>query len=80
MLDRLDQVIVIVSSVALVAAALRSHLERRRRYFFQFSTDWQDELSVFLIVGAIFMSARRDPGAARPCRRSTPSWACCRRA
>src|SRR5262249_43261390 len=26
------------------------------RYFFHFSTDWQDELSVFLIVGAVFMS------------------------
>jgi TRAP-type C4-dicarboxylate transport system permease small subunit len=27
------------------------------RYFFHFSTDWQDELSVFLIVGAVFMSS-----------------------
>ena len=28
-----------------------------RRYFLNFSTDWQDEMSVFLIVGAVFMSA-----------------------
>src|SRR4249919_202360 len=27
------------------------------RYFFHFSTDWQDEFSVFLIVGAVFMSS-----------------------
>ncbi len=27
------------------------------RYFLHLSTDWQDELSVFLIVGAVFMSA-----------------------
>jgi TRAP-type C4-dicarboxylate transport system permease small subunit len=27
------------------------------RYFLKISTDWQDETSVFLIVGAVFMSA-----------------------
>src|SRR5262249_56131951 len=27
------------------------------RYFCHFSTDWQDEFSVFLIVGAVFMSS-----------------------
>ena len=27
------------------------------RYFLHLSTDWQDELSVFLIVGAVFMSS-----------------------
>ena len=27
------------------------------RYFLKFSTDWQDEMSVFLIIGAVFMSA-----------------------
>jgi TRAP-type C4-dicarboxylate transport system permease small subunit len=27
------------------------------RYFLKFSTDWQDEMSVFLIVGAVFMSS-----------------------
>jgi len=27
------------------------------RYFLKISTDWQDEMSVFLIVGAVFMSA-----------------------
>jgi TRAP-type C4-dicarboxylate transport system permease small subunit len=57
MFDRLNQVIVIVSSVALVAAACVLTYSVVSRYFLHFSTDWQDELSVFLIVGAVFMSA-----------------------
>jgi TRAP-type C4-dicarboxylate transport system permease small subunit len=56
-LDRVNQVIVIVSSVALVAAACVLTYSVASRYFLHFSTDWQDELSVFLIVGAVFMSA-----------------------
>src|SRR3984893_19141467 len=55
-LDRINQVIVIVSSVALVAAACVLTYSVASRYFLHFSTDWQDELSVFLIVGAVFMS------------------------
>lgn len=56
-LARLNRVIVIVSSVALVAAACVLTYSVLSRYFLHFSTDWQDELSVFLIVGAVFMSA-----------------------
>jgi TRAP-type C4-dicarboxylate transport system permease small subunit len=56
-LDRLNAFIVIVSSVALVAAACVLTYSVASRYFLHFSTDWQDELSVFLIVGAVFMSA-----------------------
>ena len=56
-LDRLNQLIVSVSSVALVAAACVLTYSVASRYFLHFSTDWQDELSVFLIVGAVFMSA-----------------------
>jgi TRAP-type C4-dicarboxylate transport system permease small subunit len=56
-LDRVNQMIVIVSSVALVAAACVLTYSVASRYFLHFSTDWQDELSVFLIVGAVFMSA-----------------------
>ena len=56
-LDRINQVIVIGSSVALVAAACVLTYSVASRYFLHFSTDWQDELSVFLIVGAVFMSA-----------------------
>jgi TRAP-type C4-dicarboxylate transport system permease small subunit len=57
MLDRVNQVIVIASSMALVAAACVLAYSVASRYFLHFSTDWQDELSVFFIVGAVFMSA-----------------------
>jgi TRAP-type C4-dicarboxylate transport system permease small subunit len=56
-LDRINQLIVIVSSIALVGAACVLTYSVASRYFLHFSTDWQDELSVFFIVGAVFMSA-----------------------
>jgi TRAP-type C4-dicarboxylate transport system permease small subunit len=56
-LERINRIIVILSSVALVAAACVLTYSVVSRYFLHFSTDWQDELSVFLIVGAVFMSA-----------------------
>jgi len=52
-----NSIIVALSSVALVAAALVLTYSVASRYFLHLSTDWQDELSVFLIVGAVFMSA-----------------------
>jgi TRAP-type C4-dicarboxylate transport system permease small subunit len=52
-----NQTIVAVSAVALVAASLILTYSVASRYFLHLSTDWQDELSVFLIVGAVFMSA-----------------------
>jgi TRAP-type C4-dicarboxylate transport system permease small subunit len=51
-----NQAVVILSSIALVIASLVLTYSVFSRYFFHFSTDWQDELSVFLIVGAVFMS------------------------
>ena len=68
------------SSVALVAAACVLTYSVASRYFLHFSTDWQDELSVFLIVGAVFMSAAAIQARARSCRDRSRSWACCRRA
>jgi TRAP-type C4-dicarboxylate transport system permease small subunit len=56
-LERVNRLIEIVSSVALVAAACVLTYSVASRYFLHFSTDWQDELSVFLIVGSVFMSA-----------------------
>src|SRR4030081_3373127 len=56
-LDRINQLIVICSSIALVAAACVLTYSVASRYFLHCSTDWQDELSVFFIVGAVFMSA-----------------------
>ena len=52
-----NQAIVIVSSVALLGAAFVLTYSVVVRYFLKFSTDWQDEMSVFLIIGAVFMSA-----------------------
>jgi TRAP-type C4-dicarboxylate transport system permease small subunit len=56
-LAAVNNVIVTVSSVALVMAACVLTYGVVTRYFLHFSTDWQDEMSVFLIVGSIFMSS-----------------------
>src|SRR5262252_7831977 len=52
-----NHVIVLLSSIALVIASFVLTYSVASRYFLHFSTDWQDELSVFLIVGAVFMSS-----------------------
>ena len=56
-LAAINYLVVILSSVALVAASFVLTYSVVVRYFLKFSTDWQDELSVFLIVGAVFMSS-----------------------
>src|SRR5260221_14654759 len=56
-LAMINDVVVIVSSVALLGASLVLTYSVIVRYFLKFSTDWQDEMSVFLIIGAVFMSA-----------------------
>jgi TRAP-type C4-dicarboxylate transport system permease small subunit len=53
----LNRVIVMLSSIALMLAGCVLTYSVVVRYFLKFSTDWQDEMSVFLIVGAVFMSA-----------------------
>src|SRR5262245_9805927 len=55
-LAAVNHIVVILSSIALVIASIVLTYSVFSRYFFHFSTDWQDELSVFLIVGAVFMS------------------------
>src|SRR5947209_19147394 len=57
LLAHINDAIVLLSSIALVIAAFVLTYSVASRYFFHFSTDWQDELSVFLIVGAVFMSS-----------------------
>jgi TRAP-type C4-dicarboxylate transport system permease small subunit len=56
-LAAVNGVVVVLSSIALVIASFVLTYSVLSRYFLHFSTDWQDELSVFLIVGAVFMSA-----------------------
>jgi TRAP-type C4-dicarboxylate transport system permease small subunit len=52
-----NDIVVKASSVALVAAGFVLTYSVIVRYFLKISTDWQDEMSVFLIVGAVFMSS-----------------------
>jgi TRAP-type C4-dicarboxylate transport system permease small subunit len=56
-LNAINRVIVTLSSIALVLAGFVLTYSVVVRYFLKYSTDWQDEMSVFLIVGAVFMSA-----------------------
>jgi len=56
-ISTLNRLVEIASSVALVAASFVLTYAVITRYFLHFSTDWQDEVSVFLIVGAVFMSS-----------------------
>jgi TRAP-type C4-dicarboxylate transport system permease small subunit len=46
-----------LSCIALVIASFVLSYSVIVRYFLKFSTDWQDETSVFLIIGAVFVSA-----------------------
>ena len=50
-------VIMFLSSMAVLAAALILCSSVFLRYFFKIPTDWQDEMSVFLLVGATFFCA-----------------------
>lgn len=56
-LTRLNQAIMFLSSGALLAASLILCSSVFLRYFLKIPTDWQDEMSVFLLVGATFMCA-----------------------
>jgi TRAP-type C4-dicarboxylate transport system permease small subunit len=56
-LSLLNRVIVVLASVALIAASLILSYSVVARYFFKVATYWQDEASVFLLVGATFMTA-----------------------
>lgn len=49
--------VVVVCMAALVAAAIVLTYSVIARYFLKLATDWQDETSVFLLVGATFLSA-----------------------
>src|SRR5436305_981198 len=55
-LSVINYVVVIVASIALVVASAVLSYSVFARYFFHVPTDWQDELSFFLIVGAVFMA------------------------
>jgi TRAP-type C4-dicarboxylate transport system permease small subunit len=57
LLDAINRLIVIGASLALVGAAVVLSESVLVRYLYKSATDWQDEISVMLLVAAIFMSA-----------------------
>ena len=57
LMQGLNTGIMFLSSLALLAASLILCSSVFLRYFLKSPTDWQDEMSVFLLVGATFMCA-----------------------
>lgn len=57
MLDGLNGVMAVLSSLAIASAGIVLTWEVAGRYFFSTPSDWQDELSTFLLIGATFASA-----------------------
>ena len=53
----LNTLMAVLSAIAIAAAGFVLTWEVAGRYFFSIPSDWQDELSVFLLVGATFLSA-----------------------
>ncbi|MBC7503298.1 MAG: TRAP transporter small permease [Herminiimonas sp.] len=54
LLDRVNRLLLAVSMAAMVITALVLTYSVISRYFFKAPTDWQDEASVFMLVGATF--------------------------
>ncbi len=57
LLSRVNAAAAAVSAVAMVAAGCVLTWEATARYLFKIPSDWQDELSTLLLVGATFLSA-----------------------
>ena len=79
-LDAVNQVMAIASSLAIAAAGGVLTWEVIGRYFLNIASDWQDELSTFLLVGATFASAawtqaRRGHVAIDALAQVLPPWA-----
>jgi len=56
-LDGVNAVMAVLSSLAIATAGVVLTWEVAGRYFFSIPSDWQDELSTFLLIGATFASA-----------------------
>ena len=57
LIEHLNRAIVVLSAVALVVASCVLTYSVVLRYFSPQPTDWQDEFSVFLLIGVTFLSA-----------------------
>jgi TRAP-type C4-dicarboxylate transport system permease small subunit len=56
-LDTIDRVLIAACAFATIAAGLVLTHSIAVRYLLHSSTDWQDEMAVFLLAGATFLSA-----------------------
>ncbi len=56
-LNGLNDLMAFGSAIAIAAAGIVLTWEVAGRYFFSTASDWQDELSTFLLIGATFASA-----------------------
>jgi TRAP-type C4-dicarboxylate transport system permease small subunit len=56
-LGAVNLVLAVLSALAIAAAGIVLTWEVIGRYFFSIPSDWQDELSTFLLIGATFGSA-----------------------
>ncbi len=56
-MEIINRAVMIVCMIALLAASLILTYSVVARYFLKISTDWQDEASVFLLVGAVFLAS-----------------------
>jgi TRAP-type C4-dicarboxylate transport system permease small subunit len=56
-LDRINAVLIAASALAAAAAGCVLTWEVAGRYFFKIPSDWQDELSTLLLIGATFGAA-----------------------
>lgn len=57
LLSTVNATAAVVSAIAMFIAACVLTWEATARYLFKIPSDWQDELSIFLLVGATFLSA-----------------------
>ena len=56
-MEIINRAVMFVCMIALLAASLILTYSVVARYFLKISTDWQDEASVFLLVGAVFLAS-----------------------
>jgi TRAP-type C4-dicarboxylate transport system permease small subunit len=56
-MDMVNRAVMFVCMIALLAASIILTYSVMARYFLKISTDWQDEASVFLLVGATFLAS-----------------------
>jgi TRAP-type C4-dicarboxylate transport system permease small subunit len=56
-LKLINQIAAVIGAIATGAAACVLTWEATARYLFKIPSDWQDEVTIFLLVGATFLSA-----------------------